>query len=115
MFVYECTCDNVKVLVVFVVFHCAHPVSRIPLNQHWELSCLRVLVENFSARARPKLLPLSLTTINDVISAEDWLSAMVILLSKALSVVHGCARVKAGAARHHLRYHLYSAAELTGR
>jgi hypothetical protein len=34
MLVYECACSNVKMLVVFMVFYGAHPVSGVPLNQH---------------------------------------------------------------------------------
>jgi hypothetical protein len=32
--IYECAGKNVQVFVVFVVFNDAHPVARIPLDQH---------------------------------------------------------------------------------
>jgi len=34
MLVYECACNNIKMLVVFMVFYRAHPISGVPLNQH---------------------------------------------------------------------------------
>jgi hypothetical protein len=36
--VYECASNNVKVLIVFMVLNCAHPVSGVPSHQHRYLS-----------------------------------------------------------------------------
>jgi hypothetical protein len=64
MLVYECARNNVKMLIVLMVFYRTHPISGVPLNQHRQLSCFRMLMENFSPGAWPKVLPLGIATIH---------------------------------------------------
>src|SRR5262245_22799350 len=51
-------------LIVFVVFHDAHPVARVPLHQHRQLPRCRVLMEDLPPRARAKFSPVRLSAID---------------------------------------------------
>jgi hypothetical protein len=68
---------NIQVFVVFVVFNDTHPVSRVPLDQHCQLTRSQIHIEDLATRARPNSCQSARLLSTYVMSSEFCLPVMM--------------------------------------